>query len=152
MGRVLSALLQRIFSKMTTQFSPTRAKRLPETKRTPLKSPRPSAASRIQPYFSTTMAFVAPTDGYLLKLRGHIHSQAAMRKSGFVIAPLTEEELLLKRRCEGCRKSKIHLVRGEWTQLTRARSYGAAGQESTRNPGSYIKRETREEVQREQDT
>jgi hypothetical protein len=53
------------------------------------------------------MAPIAQTKVYLTHLSQLIEHPDALEKRGFVTRFLTDDELLLKRRCSGCNKSNI---------------------------------------------
>jgi hypothetical protein len=57
---------------------------------------------------TTTMAPIAQTKDYLTHLRQLIENPDSLEKRGFVTRFLTDEELLLKRRCSGCNKSSLN--------------------------------------------
>jgi hypothetical protein len=50
------------------------------------------------------MILITQTEAYLIKLRNLIEPEDALEKHGYIVRPLTDEELLLKRRCLGCGK------------------------------------------------
>jgi RNA exonuclease 1 len=52
------------------------------------------------------MTLITPSADYLRELREFVEPDKALQKHGFVTQPLTDEELLQKRRCVGCGKSK----------------------------------------------
>lgn len=49
-----------------------------------------------------TWSVFVPTYEYNAKLRSFIHSVDALKEGGYVVDPLTDEEILAKRRCENC--------------------------------------------------
>ncbi|KAI9863077.1 MAG: hypothetical protein M1813_003897 [Trichoglossum hirsutum] len=51
-----------------------------------------------------TWSVFVPTYEYNAKLRSFIHSVDALKEGGYVVDPLTDEEILAKRRCENCHK------------------------------------------------
>lgn len=64
------------------------------------------------------MALIKPTVEYMLELQNLIQPEEVLQKLGFVTRPLSEEELQLKRRCDGCGKSNCFMVRQVWIKLT----------------------------------
>lgn len=50
------------------------------------------------------METIAQSDGYLIQLQLFVEPRGKLSQFGFVTLPLTDEELLLKRRCLGCGK------------------------------------------------
>jgi hypothetical protein len=53
------------------------------------------------------MAPITPTHEYLSSLRSLAEPASALQKQGFIIQPLSDDELLLKRRCSGCNKGSM---------------------------------------------
>jgi hypothetical protein len=41
---------------------------------------------------------------YLDLLRSHIKAKVVLAQRGFILSPLTQDQLLLKRRCSNCNK------------------------------------------------
>jgi hypothetical protein len=56
---------------------------------------------------SRYMTPIIPTRGYLARLWNLIEPTEVLEKHGFVSQPLTDGDLLLKRRCTGCNKGNI---------------------------------------------
>jgi RNA exonuclease 1 len=50
------------------------------------------------------MAPITATHDYLRRLESLAESAQVLQKHGFITQQLSEEELLLKRRCSGCNK------------------------------------------------
>lgn len=55
------------------------------------------------------MEKIAPSEAYMLQLHSLIEPKDKLRQHGFVTKPLTDEELLLKRRCLGCGKGRLSI-------------------------------------------
>lgn len=53
---------------------------------------------------SGTMIHITQTEAYLTKLQNLVAPENILEKHGYITQPLTDEELLLKRRCVGCGK------------------------------------------------
>ena len=53
------------------------------------------------------MEIIAKSEAYLLQLQLFIEPKDKLRQHGFVTQPLTDEELILKRRCLGCGKCEL---------------------------------------------
>jgi RNA exonuclease 1 len=51
------------------------------------------------------MATIKQSEAYLAELQNLILSEDVLKKHGYTTHTLTDEELLLKRRCLGCGKS-----------------------------------------------
>jgi RNA exonuclease 1 len=50
------------------------------------------------------MAPITQSEDYLRRLKYLIDPAETLEKQGFIVRPLTNDELLLKRRCSGCNK------------------------------------------------
>ena len=50
------------------------------------------------------MAPIMQSENYLSQLKYLVSCTETLEKQGFVIRPLTNDELMLKRRCSGCNK------------------------------------------------
>ncbi|KAK7179575.1 hypothetical protein DPSP01_003661 [Paraphaeosphaeria sporulosa] len=55
------------------------------------------------------MNMVAQSETYMMQLQLLMEPPGDLRRHGFITAPLTDEELLLKRRCLGCNKAMSQL-------------------------------------------
>lgn len=53
------------------------------------------------------MAPIAQSEDYLSQLKYLVESAETLEKQGFIMQQLTDDELMLKRRCSGCNKSNI---------------------------------------------
>jgi RNA exonuclease 1 len=56
------------------------------------------------------MTLIEPTEDYIAQLRALVKPPETLAKHGYTMQALTEDELLLKRRCIGCGKSGTPLV------------------------------------------
>ncbi|KAF2843693.1 hypothetical protein M501DRAFT_925592 [Patellaria atrata CBS 101060] len=56
------------------------------------------------------MAIITQSEAYLVELRNLIEPEDVLRSHGYIIRPLTDEQLLSKRRCLGCNKTISQLT------------------------------------------
>jgi hypothetical protein len=68
----------------------------------PLHLPLVVSVNRYEPPFE--MDIIAQSEIYMMQLQLLIEPTGNLRRHGFIMSPLTDEELLLKRRCLGCGK------------------------------------------------
>jgi RNA exonuclease 1 len=53
------------------------------------------------------MAPIIQTEDYLVRLKNLIEAADVLERHGFITQPLTDDDLLLKRRCIGCNKGNM---------------------------------------------
>ncbi|KAF2703979.1 hypothetical protein K504DRAFT_485452 [Pleomassaria siparia CBS 279.74] len=76
---------------------------------------------------------ITRTEAYRIRLRNLIEPEDILQKHGYITRPLTEQELLLKRRCLGCNKALSQFVRKRTKGSTRSIPTNAAEVEITMN-------------------
>jgi hypothetical protein len=54
---------------------------------------------------------IQQTPEYLDKLRQLVHNENILVENGYVVAPLTKEEIELKKRCKNCRREFFRHLR-----------------------------------------
>jgi hypothetical protein len=78
---------------------------------------------------SGTMGIIPQNDAYLAALRNLVEPEHVLKRHGFTLQLLTEEELLLKRRCLMCGRGAWFLIQELELKLTRGSLVSTCQQE-----------------------